>query len=136
MSEKFSGSCLCGATAFEGEGTPVRFYHCYCGRCRKVSGAAHASNVFFKADSFRFTKGEELLRFYKVPEAERFANRFCSRCGSRSAREVPGGEIVMVPAGALDNEPSLKPMARIFWTSRSEWSYDEHELPAFEEYPN
>jgi len=130
-----SGSCLCGSVAFELRGDARRFYHCHCSRCRKASGAAHASNIILKLQAMSWTAGEQLTRRYKVPEAERFATVFCSECGSPLPRVSPDGQVVVVPAGSLDHEPDIRPQARIFADSRAEWSCDGSELPTHDTYP-
>ena len=132
--EKLSGSCLCGAVRYEATGSPRRFLHCYCSRCRKVSGAEHASNLFIKGD-LNFLEGEALVQSFKVPEAERFTNSFCTQCGSRVPRAIPEFGSVLIPAGSLDSEPSLMPQANIFQGSMAGWSSTHEELPDFEEYP-
>ena len=95
-----SGSCLCGSVAYELQGDVRRFYHCHCERCRKASGAAHASNIIMRLHSIAWTAGEQLARRYKVPEAERFAVVFCVECGSPLPRVSPDGEFVVVAANA------------------------------------
>lgn len=130
-----SGGCLCGAVRYEVQGEPQRFYHCHCSRCRKSSGTGHASNLMLGHAQLRFTQGETLLKRYKVPEAQRFTRQFCSQCGSSVARHVPELDVVVVPAGSLDQEPPLAPQARIFWDSRAAWSCDDAPLPRFAEYP-
>jgi hypothetical protein len=40
-----------------------------------------------------------------------------------------------VPAGTLDNDPGIEPMARIFYDSRTEWSCSDDDLPTHAEYP-
>ncbi len=136
MSEQhFSGSCLCGSVAYEIVAEPLRFYHCHCQRCRKATGTGHASNIIAKPSKVSWTAGEELLRYYKVPEAERFATNFCSNCGSLMPRIAPDMSIGIIPAGSLDVEPGMSPEARIFSGSRSEWSCDTREIPCFDTYP-
>jgi len=129
-----SGSCLCGAVRYVASGEEQRFYHCHCGRCRKASGTGHASNLFVQG-SLRWSAGEDLLRSYKLPEAERFTNTFCGICGSRMPRFIEKLGMVFIPAGSLDDEPEMHPQARIFMASRASWSCDDSELPGFEEYP-
>jgi len=129
------GSCLCGAVSYQIKGNGEKFYFCHCERCRKATGSAHASNLLFKFDSAEWLSGEELLKFFKVPEAGRFANIFCSNCGSRMPRINREQNFVVVPAGSLDSEPTLKPVARIFENSRAEWSKGSEGLHSFEEYP-
>jgi hypothetical protein len=116
------GSCLCGSVQYEITGTPTRFYHCHCSRCRKSSGTGHASNLFLQPATIRWLKGEELLRTFRPPEAKRFTRQFCGNSGSGVARQVKDSDAVIAPAGSLDNEPPIKPQARIFWDSRVSWS--------------
>ena len=131
----FKGSCLCGAVKYELSGEPKRFYHCHCERCRKASGTGHASNIMVKTDSLKWLAGESLLKRFKVPEAERFFNLFCSECGSAMPRDVPEIGMVVIPAGSMDHEITIKPEARIFWDSRAEWSCSGDGLNVFAEYP-
>ena len=131
----FKGSCLCGAIKYELSGEPKRFYHCHCERCRKASGTGHASNIMVKTDSLKWLAGESLLKRFKVPEAERFFTLFCAECGSAMPRDVPEIGMVVIPAGSLDHEITIKPEARIFWDSRTEWSCSGDGLNVFAEYP-
>ncbi|MFQ5642310.1 MAG: GFA family protein [Thiogranum sp.] len=130
-----TGSCLCGAVRYEINGAVERFYHCHCQRCRRTTGTGHATNLLVRPESsLTWTQGEELLRRYRVPEAERFYNCFCSQCGSPMPRLVPQLEGVVIPAGTLNEEPPVKPQARIFQNSRTAWSCSGDNLPTWPEY--
>ena len=129
-----SGGCLCGAVRYTVNGETQRFYHCHCSRCRKASGTGHASNLFVQG-TLTWNSGEELIRTFKLPEAARFANSFCEVCGSRMPRFIEKVGMVFIPAGSLDDEPDIRPQARIFLDSRAKWSCDEAVLPGFEQYP-
>ena len=129
-----SGSCLCGRVRYTVSGEAQRFYHCHCSRCRKASGTGHATNLFVQG-SLTWNSGEELIRTFKLPEAERFANSFCEVCGSRMPRFIEKLGMVFIPAGSLEDEPDIRPQARIFLDSRAKWSCDEAVLPGFERYP-
>ena len=124
------GGCLCGAVKYRVTGDPTRFYHCHCSRCRKSSGTGHASNVMMTNATLVFTQGESLLKRFKVPDSERFSRQFCSECGSPVARVVPE-----LNAGSLDDAIPIKPQARIYWDSRTDWSCDGDTLPRFSELP-
>ena len=128
------GSCLCGAVKYEASGEPQRFFHCHCSRCRKATGAAHASNLFMQPGLLKWLSGEEQIRTFKVPEARRFANSFCAICGSRLPRQAKDADMVMIPAGSLDDAAPIKPQARIFSSSRAGWSCTGDELPVYPEY--
>jgi len=132
--ESLTGSCLCGQVRYELKGESNRFYHCHCQRCRKATGTGHASNIMVKIENFSWLNGEALLKRYNVPEAERFHNLFCSECGSSMPREVPELGMTIIPAGSLDSEPEMKPHARIFCGSRSEWSCSGDEITCHSEY--
>ncbi len=129
------GGCLCGAVRYEIRGSESRFWHCHCSRCRKSSGAGHASNILLKPESAEWTAGKEKLKVFKVPDARHFAVVFCSECGSPLPRVAPDMSIAVVPAGTLDEDPGLRPEARIFQGSRAEWSCDDSEVPGYETYP-
>jgi hypothetical protein len=129
------GSCLCGAVKYVVTGEAKRFYHCHCSRCRKATGTGHASNLFVQPGTLEWLGGEELVRTYKVPEAQRFANAFCTTCGSRLPREAKAMGFVVIPAGSLDVEPPIGPQARIFTGSRAQWSCPDGEMTAYEDYP-
>ena len=128
------GSCLCGSVRFEIAGEPKRFYHCHCSRCRKATGTGHASNLFVQPGRLEWLAGEDQVRAFKVPQAIRFTNNFCGTCGSRLPRQAKDSDIVMIPTGSLDDEPPLKPQARIFSGSRASWSCTGDELPVYPEY--
>ncbi len=132
---KLSGSCLCGTVHYAITGEPKRFYHCHCQRCRKATGTGHASNLMIAPESITWISGEEALVRFKVPDAERFFTCFCGKCGSPMPRVVPELNVVVIPAGSLDNDPTVVPQARIFWDSRADWSCSAGDLPVFSEYP-
>jgi hypothetical protein len=136
MSElTLTGSCLCGAVQYRVTGDSKAFVHCHCKRCRKASGTGHASNILVQSDHIEWLSGEELLGRYDVPDAVRFHTLFCGRCGSPAPRIIKEENLVVIPAGTLDEDPAIRPQARIFWGSRAEWSCTGAELKQFEEYP-
>jgi len=128
-----TGSCLCGGIRYTVSGETQRFYHCHCSRCRKATGSGHATNLFVKG-SLSWDSGEELVRRFKLPQAERFTNAFCATCGARVPRFIEQQGMVIIPAGSLDDEPDIRPQARIFMGSRTAWSCDASALPGFDEY--
>lgn len=134
MTTVLEGACLCGSITYKVSGEPQRFLHCHCSRCRRASGTGHASNVIIEG-KLEFASGADLLKRYKVPEAERFSNVFCSNCGAPMPREIKGTSRVVIPAGSLLTDPGIVPLARIFWDSRTDWSCSQDPLPVFAEYP-
>jgi hypothetical protein len=129
------GSCLCGAVTFVVEEQPIRAWNCHCGRCRKARSAAHASNLFTAADGVRFTRGDDQLITYKVPDAQHFTHVFCRTCGSSMPRIDRGRGIAVVPMGGLDDDPCMRPQTHIFVGSKAPWYDIPGSLPQHAELP-
>jgi len=124
-----SGSCLCASVRYEVRRPFTRFVNCYCSRCRKATGSAHATNAFVPPDAFRWTQGESLVVRYDLPEAQSFSTSFCSKCGSPVPRLTRSGREVIIPAGSLSEDPGVRPSVNRHWTSRAGWSPMTSELP-------
>ena len=124
------GSCLCGAVVYEFR-APTRMYQCHCSRCRRARSAAHGANVFVKLDDFSFTRGEELVAQYRVPEAQRFGVAFCTRCGGKVPRASREGGVVVAPVAALDTDPLMRPQANIFVAWKAPWFDITDNLPQY-----
>jgi hypothetical protein len=45
------------------------------------------------------------------------------------------GKAVVVPAGALDDDPQIRPMQNIYCASRALWYREPAELPSHDELP-
>jgi hypothetical protein len=129
-----TGACLCGDVTYEARGEPQRFFFCHCSRCRKASGSAHAANIFLQPGTLRFLTGEDQIRSFRLPEAVRFANHFCGRCGSRLPR-LAGADTVVIPAGSLNGDAPLAPQARIFTGSGASWACHGDQVPCFDQLP-
>ena len=91
------GRCLCGALRYEAD-PPVQFMvHCHCSMCRKHHGAAFATFVSVRPQSFRWISGEANVGVYASSEnAER---AFCRVCGSVAPHLLPAFGQVIIPAG-------------------------------------
>ncbi len=122
------GSCLCGEVAYEVRAS-VRMYNCHCSRCRRARSAAHTTNLFSKLEDFAFTRGEALIAEYKVPEARFFGVAFCTRCGGKVPRVSRERGAAVVPAGALDTDPGMRPQAHIFVASKAPWFEITDQVP-------
>ncbi len=124
-----TGSCLCGAVRYELTQPPIWSHHCHCSRCRKATGAGFASNLFFPIEAFRFSDGEDHLRSFKPPDAERFTHAFCNVCGSTLPFINKARGRVVVPMGSLDDDPDFGPRAHIFVESKAPWVAITDTLP-------
>jgi hypothetical protein len=129
------GTCLCGEVAYEFTGKPLRMWNCHCSRCRRARSAAHCANLFVPVDGFRWTRGEGLVVEYQAPEARFFGVAFCTRCGGNVPRVSLARGWVVVPAGALDTDPGVRPQAHIYVGSKAPWFEITDELPQFADAP-
>jgi hypothetical protein len=129
------GSCLCGEVAYAISGSPLRMYYCHCSRCRLGRSAAHAANIFFKADGLRWLRGAELVRDYRLPGAQFFGAAFCGRCGSKVPRVSAERNVANVPAGSVDNDPGIRVQAHIFVDSKAGWDRITDRVPQFAAMP-
>jgi len=118
------GSCLCKTVQYEVDLPFERFMYCHCTRCRKATGAAHATNGFVKASAFRWTQGADAVKRYDLPEAVRFALQTCSNCGCRVPHHTRDHAWMVIPTGSLDEDPQMKPQAVLHWASRAPWFTD------------
>ena len=129
------GSCLCGAVTYAITPPFTMFQYCHCSRCRKVTGSAHAANLFVAPEQFQWLQGEERVGRFEHPEAKYYATGFCTICGSNLPWAPKGGKIMVVPAGSLDEDPGIKPSQNLFWASRASWHVASNELPSHAEMP-
>lgn len=134
MSTKHLGSCLCGEVHFEIDGDFESFYLCHCEHCRKDTGTAHAANLFSKSAKIKWISGEKRLKIYRLPST-RHMKCFCSTCGSALPNMQMNGELLVVPAGCLDSQLSIKPTAHIFLSDKANWDEKLEDVPKIEDLP-
>ncbi|AIT09142.1 aldehyde-activating protein [Candidatus Francisella endociliophora] len=127
------GSCLCGSVKFEIDGEFDNFFLCHCSYCRKDTGSAHASNLFSSKAKLKWNSGQELVKNFNLPST-RHIKSFCSKCGSAMPFEL--SSMVVIPAGSLDDQVSIKPTAHIFMTSKANWDEGLEEVHSFDGFPN
>jgi hypothetical protein len=127
------GSCNCGAVAFEYRGEPILARYCHCSRCRQARSAAHAANLLVRPAQLRFTKGEDRLASYKIPDAKFFTQVFCDTCGSKLPRVDPSRDLAIIPMGSLDDDPGVRPKEHIFVGTKAPWFAIADALPQHRE---
>lgn len=132
---KVNGSCFCGDVSYEISGNMGIFQYCHCSRCQKVTGSAHAANLFVAPDDFKWLSGENKVGRYDPPDTKYFATAFCQQCGSSLPWLSKSGKVVIVPAGSLDDDPGIKPKKNIYCGSRSGWYVAASAIPELESGP-
>ena len=116
-----SGSCLCGAVAYEADAPLERIVHCHCQTCRKTHGAAFSSVTAVPREKFRWVRGEALLAGYESSPGK--FRRFCSRCGSHIVAERVAQPVVLLRLGCLDTPVTERPQLHIWRSDGASW-YD------------
>ena len=131
--EVLNGSCLCGAVRYRVRAPFIRFAHCHCSRCRKATGSGHATNLVVAPANLEWVEGQDKTQRFDLPSAKSFSTAICRACGSPVPRLSRDGQRAIVPAGSLDDVPSIQPTARAYWDSRAPWSCSGDDLPRFPE---
>lgn len=120
MSKLLQGGCCCGAVRFSVKDEFQQFYFCYCEQCRKLTGSAHATNLFTAVDNINWLSGVDKLKRYDHP-TRTFSKVFCTDCGSGLPFVSKSGKALLVPAGSLDDAPSKTVDAQIFYAEQAPW---------------
>ena len=116
-----TGSCLCGAVAYEVDAEPAPFVHCHCQTCRKTHGSAFSSVMPVPRAAFRWVRGDELLAAFESSPGK--FRRFCTRCGSHIMAERIAQPNVLLRMGCLDTPVSGPARAHIWRSDAASW-YD------------
>lgn len=120
---KISGSCLCGKVSFESNNTFDQFHLCHCIQCQKITGSAHAANLFTSPDNIQWLSGEEFIKRFDYPGRD-FPKAFCTECGCTVPFISGSGKALIVPAGCLDAKPDIDAQDNIFCDEKASW-YDK-----------
>lgn len=128
MENGYSGSCLCGTVRFEVDGKFDRFYLCHCEYCRKDTGSSHAANLFSSTATLKWISGEDKVSQFTLAST-RHTRAFCCICGSALPNTQMNGALLVVPAGSLNGEVSVRPDAHIFVASRAAWDEALEQVP-------
>lgn len=123
-----TGSCLCGAIAFQADAPLACIVHCHCRTCRKTHGAAFSSVTAVPREAFRWTRGSERLGAFESSPGK--FRRFCTGCGSHLVAERVAQPVVLLRLGCLDTDATGRPQVHIWRSDGASW-YDPR-VPAEE----
>lgn len=71
-------------------------------------------------DNIRWNAGFESIEIFRHPERD-FTKAFCKKCGCGVPYINRSGKYLVVPAGSLKDEPSIKPQANLFSIEQTGW---------------
>lgn len=126
------GRCHCGAIEFLTPEEPVHSTLCFCGDCRRQSGAPMLAWAMFPKAAVAI---QDEPRVY--PSSATGRRLFCSACGAgffftNAPLEQMG--MIQVRIAALDDPEAISPMIQVQTFERPEWMATAHALPAFERF--
>ncbi len=113
-----TGSCLCGANAFELDADPGPVTACHCGQCRRYSGF-HAASIDCDEDKLRWLRQGGVTRFAHQSGSVR---AFCGTCGTKLWFEYAGGGLSL-EAGIMDAPTGARLESHIFVADKGDF-YD------------
>ncbi len=124
-----TGSCLCGARAYEIDGEINGVWICHCSLCRKASGANGNAILIVPANRFRWVRGAgHGITFTLRPT---YTITRCKTCGTPLPAETDADH-VYVTAGTLDVPLGSGVRTHLFCASRADWDYDAADVRYFE----
>ena len=121
---KVTGSCHCGAIAFEAEIDPTRVRICHCTDCQKLSGTAFRVTAPCLESEFLLLRGEPKTYIKTADSGRRRQQAFCGNCGSplfATSDEPTGNRTLGLRVGALDHRKDLAPRRQFFFRSALPW---------------
>ena len=123
-----TGSCACGAVAFEVTAPFDTAGYCHCKRCQRRSGALWSTNALVGTDGFAIVRGQEHVRVW-APETG-LPKAFCTGCGGQLYSD--GGDFIVVRLGAVDGDPGVAMEWRQWLESAPAWaSIPDDGLPRY-----
>jgi hypothetical protein len=127
------GSCLCNAVAYEVDRLASPIGHCHCTTCRKAHAAPFAPTARVDRLSFRWLAGADVRGSYESSPGK--LRHFCTRCGSHLVAEWVSQPQMIVRVATLDDDPGVRPIAKIWLSDRVPWLAYDGDLLCFEEAP-
>lgn len=125
-----NGSCLCGKVKFQISGDPFSLSYCHCSRCRKAAGVFSAV-LIGRVDDLLITQGHDEITKFTSGTDSKFERYFCKECGT-SLGDMASGDMYVVAASALDDDPKIRPTLHIHTASKPKWYEIVDDLKKFE----
>ena len=127
-----TGSCLCGARAYEIEGEIDSVVICHCSLCRKATGSGGIAIIKAPRERFRWVRGEDHGVTFALRDT--YSITRCKTCGTPLPAEIDEAN-VYVTAGTLDVPLGKGVRTRMFCASGADWDRDEPDVGYFDERP-
>ena len=134
---KVTGSCHCGAIAYEAEVDPEKVAVCHCTDCQQLSGGPYRVVLPVKGEALKFTKGQPKIYIKTAESGNQRAHGFCPDCGTPlySTAVVANPPTYGLRVGTLDRRAELRPARQGWCRSALPWSLDLTGVERFERQP-
>jgi len=133
---QFTGGCFCGKIRYEVNATPQRIHNCHCDNCRKVTGAAFATNIFVGENDIVITQGEPNSHSHTADSGNTLVKEFCGNCGSQLFGHGTGRPGVKnIKVGSIDDANFVEPIANLYLKSALRFTPIDRSLECFDGMP-
>ncbi|MFM9735658.1 GFA family protein, partial [Streptomyces niveiscabiei] len=78
--------------------------------------------------------GENQVKTYQLPRTQHIKS-FCSNCGSAVPNIQMNNTLVVVPAGCLNQDITIKPTAHIYKSSEAAWAKNLDKVQSYDQLP-
>lgn len=126
-----TGTCLCGAVAYQVPDAFEYALNCHCSQCRRTTGSAFKPLAGIGRGKLTLTQGADSLLIYG--ESADAHDAHCKQCGALLYSIVRDGEYVHVAMGTLIDDPSIRPSMHIYVGSKAPWYTITDDLPQYQE---
>ena len=127
---KITGSCHCGAIAFEGVVDPENVTICHCTDCQNLTGTAYRVSVPCMKEDFRLTTGSPSIYVKTGESGAKRVQAFCSNCGSPIYTHAMDNITTYgLRVGCIDQRAALRPRKQKWCRSALSWAMDISRLP-------
>jgi hypothetical protein len=127
-----TGSCHCGAIAYEAEVDPNSVRVCHCTDCQRLTGTVFRAGIPSLPGTFLLKRGTPKIYIKTAESGTRRAHAFCPECGTPiySTSTEPNPQIHGLRVGGLDQSAKFgAPKLQIWCRSALPWSMDLSGVP-------
>ena len=131
MDDTLTSRCSCGQVSAQAMGAPRSIVNCHCTDCRRATGAAFATVLYFPTDAVKIT-GDTRSFTTTSDRGTSVAREFCPNCGSQMfSCAAAWPDLIGLRAGTLEQAERVKPQRNVFVASRIESTPLDPTLPQF-----
>ena len=126
-----AGECFCRAVRYVVADAFEYALNCHCSNCRRTTGSAFKPFAGIARDKLGIASGGDNVMIHGDATGH---NAHCRRCGSLLYSVVRDGAYAHVALGTLVDDPSIRPTAHIFVSSKASWFAITDGLPQYREH--